>query len=226
MQAFPATFPAARGAQTTGNPVRSAIAALATPAQRYAGRNAPLRLLVIGGSLGAAALNETLPQALALLPAAQRPQVRHQSGKRHSETLQGLYRHAGVAAELLPFIDDMAAAYAWADLVLCRAGALTVSELAAAGVPAVLVPYPYAVDDHQTRNAAYLTEAGAALLLPQPQMTPQRLAEVLQGFMDDAAGGRVRLLQMAAAARAQARPEATAMVAQACLAATQPRNAA
>ncbi len=225
MQAFPATFAAARGAVTSGNPVRAAIADLAAPAQRYAGRNEPLRLLVIGGSLGAAALNETLPQALALLPAAQRPQVRHQSGKRHLEALQGFYRRAGAEAELLPFIDDMAAAYGWADLVLCRAGALTVSELAAAGVPAILVPYPHAVDDHQTRNAAYLTEAGAALLLPQAQMTPQRLAALLQTFADDAAGGRMRLQQMASAARRLARPEATALVADACLAAIQSRNA-
>lgn len=223
MQAFPATFGAA---VTTGNPVRDAIAQMPEPAQRYAGRNDALRLLVIGGSLGAAALNETLPQALALLPAARRPQIRHQSGKRHLETLRGHYRDAGVEAELVSFIDDMAEAYGWADLVLCRAGALTVSELAAAGVPAILVPYPYAVDDHQTRNASYLVQAGAALLLPQDQMTPQQLAELLQPFIDDADDGRVRLQTMAVAARQLARPDATALVADACLAAAEQRKAA
>ena len=223
MQAFPGAL---ANAQTTGNPVRSEIAMLAAPMQRYPAHQGALRLLVVGGSLGAMALNEALPQALAQLQADMRPLVRHQSGKRHLDKVRTTYAQAGVEAELLPFIDDMAAAYDWADLVLCRAGALTVSELAAAGVPAVLVPYPYAVDDHQTRNAAYLVDAGAALLLPQNEMSVERLVALLQQFVDDAASGRGRLLQMAEAARRMAQPEATAMVAENCLAAAQQRNAA
>lgn len=218
LAAFPTAFTPERGATVTGNPVRAAIAALPAPGVRYAGRGPQLRLLVVGGSLGAQALNETLPQALARLPADRRPQVRHQSGKRHLAAVQAAYAAAGVEAELLPFIADMAEAYGWADLVLCRAGALTVSELAAAGVPAILVPYPHAVDDHQSANASYLAAAGAALLLPQTDMNAPHLAALLEEFAADAATGRGRLLAMAAQARAQARPAAAAEVAEACLA--------
>lgn len=225
MQAFPGTFPDEPWVSTCGNPVRPQIAALPAPQPRYAGHDGPLRLLVVGGSLGAMALNETLPRALALLAPGQRPLVRHQSGRRHLEQVQESYRAAGVEVELLPFIEDMAAAYDWADLVLCRAGALTVSELAAAGVAAVLVPYPHAVDDHQTRNAAFLVDAGAALLLPQSTMNAETLAATLQRFCADPAVGRVELVAMAQAARALARPEATAMVAEACLAASTKRKA-
>lgn len=225
MQAFPGTFPDEPWVSTCGNPVRPEIAALAAPEQRYAGRHGPLRLLVVGGSLGAMVLNETLPRALALLAPELRPLVRHQSGRRHLQQVGEVYRAAGVEAELLPFIDDMAAAYDWADLVLCRAGALTVSELAAAGVAAVLVPYPHAVDDHQTRNAAFLVDTGAALLLPQAAMSAETLAATLERFCVDPAAGRAELCTMAQAARALARPEATAMVAEACLAASTKRKA-
>jgi UDP-N-acetylglucosamine--N-acetylmuramyl-(pentapeptide) pyrophosphoryl-undecaprenol N-acetylglucosamine transferase len=208
-----AGFPRALGkAEWTGNPVREDIAALAPPRERYAGRSGPLDLLVVGGSLGAVALNETVPKALALLPRDSRPRVTHQAGARNLAALEAAYAAANVRAETLAFIDDMAARYAQADLVLCRAGALTVAELAAAGVASVLVPFPYAVDDHQTGNARFLAEAGAAVLLPQTELSPESLAKLL------AAMTRERLLAMAEQARAVARPEATRAVAEACLA--------
>jgi len=193
-----------------GNPVRREIAALPPPAERYGLRSGPLRLLVVGGSLGAAALNASVPQALGMLPEGQRPEVVHQSGEKHIDALRRIYERAGVTANLVPFIDDMAGAYAWADLVICRAGALTVAELAAAGVASILVPFPAAVDDHQTGNARFLSSAGAAILLPQCELTPERLA--LVGNL-----GRDQLLQMAEKARALARPEATTVVAKACM---------
>ncbi|HMM55560.1 MAG TPA: undecaprenyldiphospho-muramoylpentapeptide beta-N-acetylglucosaminyltransferase [Candidatus Desulfobacillus sp.] len=194
-----------------GNPVRAEIAALPPPARRYAARSGPLQLLVVGGSLGAQALNETVPRALALLAEDERPRVTHQSGTRQIDALRAAYAAAGVAAELLPFIDDMAARYAAADLVICRAGALTVAELAAAGVASVLVPYPHAVDDHQSGNARFLVEAGAARLLPQPQLTAEGLAALLRGLT------REGLAEMAEKARALARPEAARAVAEACM---------
>ncbi len=197
----------------TGNPVRADIAALPAPATRYGERieqGAPLHLLVVGGSLGAMALNESLPAALALLPENERPQVVHQSGEKHLEALKAGYAQAGVKANCVAFIEDMAGAYAWADLVICRAGALTVAELAAAGVASILVPFPYAVDDHQTGNARFLANAGAAILLPQGELTAEKLS--LLNRM-----GREQLLQMAEKARALARPDATTIVAQACM---------
>jgi UDP-N-acetylglucosamine--N-acetylmuramyl-(pentapeptide) pyrophosphoryl-undecaprenol N-acetylglucosamine transferase len=207
-----AAFPnALRGAQVVGNPVRADIAGLPAPRARFAGRSGPLRVLVIGGSLGAKALNDAIPAALALLPEASRPIMRHQSGRAHAEALAESYRNAGVAGEVLAFIDDMAAAYAEADLVVCRAGALTVSELAAAGVASVLVPFPHAVDDHQTCNARVLADAGAAWLLPQPELTPQRLADLFVQF------DRAQLLAAAEKARALARPDAAQQVAKACM---------
>ena len=193
-----------------GNPVRADIAAVAPPAERFAGRTGPLKVLVVGGSLGAAALNDAMPKALALLAPEARPQVTHQAGTRQIEALRAGYQAAGVTGELLPFIDDMAARYAGADLVICRAGALTVAELAAAGVASVLVPFPHAVDDHQTGNARFLADAGAAVLLPQTELTPQRLAALLQEMT------RERLLAMAEKARHCARPDATARVADVC----------
>lgn len=186
-----------------GNPVRSAIAALPEPSARFDGRSGPLRLLVVGGSLGAKALNDLLPRALALLPVEARPDVRHQAGARHLASLQANYAEAGVAAECLAFIEDMAAAYAWSDVVICRAGASTVAELAAAGVPAALVPFPFAVDDHQTRNAHFLVDAGAAWLMPQSGLQAEGLASWLRDLTRD------ELLDKAKRARAQARPEAT-----------------
>jgi len=194
-----------------GNPVRSEIAALPPPEQRFQGRQGRLRLLVVGGSLGAAALNKTVPQALALLPEALRPEVVHQAGMKHLEGLQAGYAAAGVAADARAFIDDMAAMYDWCDLVVCRAGALTVAELTAAGVAAVLVPYPYAVDDHQTGNGRFLSEHGAAVLLSQTELTAAKLAELLTSLSRD------KLLAMAQAARQLAKPEATATVAQVCM---------
>jgi UDP-N-acetylglucosamine--N-acetylmuramyl-(pentapeptide) pyrophosphoryl-undecaprenol N-acetylglucosamine transferase len=205
---FPDALPKARWC---GNPVRAEIAAVDAPEHRFHGRSGPLKLLVVGGSLGAQALNETVPQSLALIPAAQRPEVMHQSGSRHLERLHANYAAAGVAAKTAAFIDDMAASYAEADLVICRAGALTVAELAAAGVGSVLVPFPHAVDDHQTHNARFLADAGAAVLIQQADLTPRRLADLLLEF------SRERLLDMAKRARALARPDATAAVASACI---------
>lgn len=193
-----------------GNPVRPEITRLPAPADRYREHAGPLRVLVVGGSLGAAVLNETVPKALALLPEAERPTVIHQSGEKHLQFLGQAYAQAGVRAHLLPFIDDMAGAYAWADLVICRAGALTVAELAAAGVASVLVPFPHAVDDHQTGNARFLSSAGAAILLPQSELTPERLADLRHL-------SRQQLLQMAEQARSLARPAATVDVASVCV---------
>jgi UDP-N-acetylglucosamine--N-acetylmuramyl-(pentapeptide) pyrophosphoryl-undecaprenol N-acetylglucosamine transferase len=206
MTAFPEAL---KGAEWTGNPVRREIAALAVPEARLAGRQGPLRLLVVGGSLGARALNDCVPQALARLEP--RPSVVHQSGEKHLEALRESYRAAGVEGELVPFIDDMARRYAEADLVICRAGAITVAELSAGGVASVLVPFPHAVDDHQTANARFLADRGAAILLPQSRMTPERLAETLRAL------DRERLLDMARKARALGKPGAAHAVAARCM---------
>jgi len=208
MVAFPNAI---QRALCTGNPVRAAITTLAAPDVRYAARNGPLNILVLGGSLGAQALNTIVPQGLALLAPAQRPVVVHQSGERHLAQLQANYALAGVQATCVAFIDEMATAYAHADLVICRAGALTVSELAAAGVPALFVPFPHAVDDHQTANAKYLVDAGAAQCIAQSELTPTRLAAYLSGL------NRTQLLQMAQRARGLGQPNATRDVAQACM---------
>lgn len=209
--AFPNAFAPSTAVIWTGNPVRGEITALKGPESRYAARSGRLQLLVIGGSLGARVLNEIVPRALALLGADARPQVTHQSGALHAEALREHYRQAGVSAELIPFIDDMAARYAAADLIICRAGASTVTELAAVGVASVLVPYPHAVDDHQTHNARYLAERGAAVLIPQRELTPEKLARLLGEFT------REKLLAMAQAARAAGKPEATRAVAEICM---------
>ncbi len=208
LSGFPNVFK--RGAWT-GNPVRPDIASVPQPEARYAGRAGPLRLLVIGGSLGAQALNEVVPQALAQIPAASRPAVTHQAGATHVEALKANYAQAGVDVDARAFIEDMAKEYAASDLVVCRAGASTIAELAAAGVPSVLVPFPHAVDDHQTVNARFLSDRGAAVLIPQQELTPVRLAELL-GTLD-----RARLLAMARAARAVGKPDATAAVAAVCM---------
>ena len=202
-----------KSGEWVGNPVRAAIAALPEPTVRLAGRgdDEPLHLLVVGGSLGATALNECVPRALALLTQSERPLVIHQAGEKHIDGLRRAYTDAGVSGQLLPFIEDMAGAYAWADLVICRAGAMTVAELAAAGVASILVPFPHAVDDHQTVNARFLAAAGAAILLPQSALTPERLAELRRM-------PRQQLLQMAEKARALARAGATADLAAACAA--------
>ena len=194
-----------------GNPVRAEIARLDPPAERFAVRvdGSPLRLLVLGGSLGAAAINERVPQGLALLPEDERPEVVHQAGAKHLEQLQNNYQAAGVAANCVAFIDDMAGAYAWADLVLCRAGALTVAELAAVGVASILVPFPHAVDDHQSANARFLASAGGAFLLAQNEMTAESIS-LIRNYT------RGQLLQMAERARALAKPDAAAQVAALC----------
>ncbi|MGQ5522217.1 undecaprenyldiphospho-muramoylpentapeptide beta-N-acetylglucosaminyltransferase [Chitinimonas sp. PSY-7] len=205
LTAFPSAF-AARGT-LVGNPVRSDIAALPAPAERFVNRSGPLRILVVGGSLGAVALNTVVPQALALIPADQRPQVTHQAGTKQIDALRSNYAQAGVTGECIAFIDDMAQAYADADLVICRAGALTVAELAAAGVASILVPYPHAVDDHQTGNAKYLSDAGAGILVQQSDLTPEWLTAQLTELT------RERLVNMAEAARNKALPAATQVVA-------------
>lgn len=194
-----------------GNPVRADIAALPEPQLRFAGRSGKLNVLVVGGSLGAQALNEALPQALAMMNESERPHVLHQTGKKHFETVQKLYAQAGVSADIRPFLDDMANQYAMADVVICRAGALTIAELAAVGVASVLVPFPFAVDDHQTHNARFLSERGAALLLPQTELSAEKLAQMLHEM------SREKLLAMAQAARSLAKPDATQAVVKVCM---------
>ncbi len=194
-----------------GNPVRADIAALNEPQARYAGRSGKLNVLVVGGSLGAQALNEALPKAFALLPESARPNILHQTGKKHFEAVQQLYAQAGVSADIRPFLEDMAQQYASADVVICRAGALTIAELAAAGVASVLIPFPFAVDDHQTHNARFLSEKNAAVLLPQKEMSAEKLVQLLRDF------NREKLLAMAQAARSLAKPDATQAVAKVCM---------
>ena len=212
LEGFPGSFPAVRGALCTGNPVRAEIEDLAEPQRRWAERTGPVRLLVVGGSQGAKVLNDIVPRALAGLRSGL-AQVRHQAGRGNLAGVSASYGDAGVEAQVTEFIDDMADAYGWADLVVCRAGALTIAELAAAGVGSVLVPYPFAVDDHQTKNARYLVDAGAALLQPQSGLDAQGLAQRLMPLLGD----RNRLLDLARAARALARPKATAVVADVCM---------
>jgi UDP-N-acetylglucosamine--N-acetylmuramyl-(pentapeptide) pyrophosphoryl-undecaprenol N-acetylglucosamine transferase len=208
LEAFPATFAPTPKVLATGNPLRREFLVQ----REKAAHGGPLRLLVVGGSLGAAHFNSVVPQALAAMERGRRPEVWHQAGKRHIEAARAAYAAAGIDARVEPFIEDMAGAYHWADVVLCRAGAMTVSELAAAGVASILVPFPFAVDDHQTANAHYLADQDAAVLLPQAQMTTTRLAELLSGLTP------ARLQAMAARARRLARLDATARVADECLA--------
>ena len=207
--AFGFDGPAARikNGLVTGNPVRAEIEAIPAPAQRYAGRSGPLQLLVVGGSLGAQVLNTTLPAALALLPADARPQVVHQTGVAQLDTVRAAYASAGIDAEVLPFIDDMAQRLAACDLIVCRAGAVTVSELCAAGVPSLLVPLVVSTTAHQRDNAQHMAAHGAALHLPQTALTPQALADRLASL------GRSDLMAMAERARGLARPHAAARVA-------------
>ncbi len=205
--AFPGVF---KIGQWVGNPLRRAFTEQAAPAERFAGRSGPLRVLVVGGSLGAKALNDIVPQALALMPEATRPQVIHQSGAKQIDALRANYSAAGVQAELTPFIDDTASAFAQADLVICRAGASTVTELAAVGVAALLVPFPFAVDDHQTTNARFLVASGGGWLVPQADLTAQSLAERLTGLSRDT------LRDVAQKAHAQKKTNATREVVMAC----------
>ena len=206
-----APFPQGVAAEFTGNPLRAGIAGRPTAGGRaHAGRP---RLLIIGGSLGALSLNRTVPQAIAALPEADRPDIRHQAGRRTLGIARSAYAEAGVEARVDAFIDDMAEAYRWCDLVVCRAGALTVSELAAAGVPAVLVPFPHAVDDHQTANARFLVDAGGARMIADHELDPETLA----GLLSELLGDRERLRAMGDAARRVGRPAAAERVADICM---------
>jgi UDP-N-acetylglucosamine--N-acetylmuramyl-(pentapeptide) pyrophosphoryl-undecaprenol N-acetylglucosamine transferase len=214
LEAFPGSFPARIGAICTGNPLRREIAALQERPPRAP--HAPLKLLVLGGSQGAAALNRLLPEAAALLK--QPVAIRHQSGPQMLDETRELYARQGVEAEVTAFIADMAEAYHWADVAVCRSGAMTVSELCAAGLPAVLVPFPHAIDDHQTANARYLADAGAALLAPQARLDAARLAAWLEEFQNDP----TRLKAMSEAARKLARRDAARAVGEICLAEVRP----
>jgi UDP-N-acetylglucosamine--N-acetylmuramyl-(pentapeptide) pyrophosphoryl-undecaprenol N-acetylglucosamine transferase len=213
LQAFPGSFNSSADVETVGNPVREDIAAVPEPAKRYAGREGPLRLLVLGGSQGALALNKTVPAALRLLPEEGRPVVRHQCGERTIGTARDAYAGSGIEVELLPFIDDMASAYAWADLVVCRAGALTVAELCAVGLPALFVPYPSAVDDHQTANARAMTDAGAAQIIQESELNGRSLSELLANWLCE----RSVLQSRAARARALSRPDSLSRITTICL---------
>jgi UDP-N-acetylglucosamine--N-acetylmuramyl-(pentapeptide) pyrophosphoryl-undecaprenol N-acetylglucosamine transferase len=219
LQAFPGTWEERKQAVTCGNPVRREVVGLDQPGARLAGRSGPLRLLVTGGSQGARALNRLVPEALALLPAGLAVDVRHQCGRGREDETRAAYQAVGVAVaasaaiSIAEFIDDMAEAYGWADLVVCRAGALTVSEVAAAGLPAVFVPFPHAVDDHQTRNAEFLVECRAAVLMPEATGSARQLADILADLLQD----RGKRLDMAVRARAAAVPDAADRVAALCL---------
>jgi UDP-N-acetylglucosamine--N-acetylmuramyl-(pentapeptide) pyrophosphoryl-undecaprenol N-acetylglucosamine transferase len=209
-QIFTAFPDVLKKAQWVGNPLRAAFTQQPAPAQRFAGRSGPLRLLVVGGSLGAKALNEVVPKALALLPLEQRPLVLHQSGARQIDALRDGYAQAGVEAELTPFIDNTAPAFADADLIVCRAGASTVTEIAAVGAAALFVPFPFAVDDHQTTNAAFLVDQGGGWLIQQSELSAERLARMLRETE------RTELLQRAQRAWDLRKTDATRAVVAAC----------
>ncbi len=211
LEAFPHTFN--RKTTTVGNPVRKEIRQLSDPQQRLGGHTGALRILVIGGSLGAVKLNEVVPEAMGRIDAGARPEIRHQTGSANLDMTREAYRRHGVDARIETFIDDMAAAYGWADLVICRAGAMTVFELAAAGVGSILIPYPYAVDDHQTANAEYLAGKGAALIRQQSELNSEWLADTIGRLTRQ----RDTLVNMAMAARQLAKPEAANQVADRCM---------
>ncbi len=208
-EAFPGSFPTSRRALDVGNPVRAEIAAIEDPEQRLRGRTGPVRLLIFGGSQGARILNRVVPPAVAGLPPAKRPLIRHQCGSAMLAETREAYAGAGIDAEVDAFIGDMAGAYAWADLVLCRSGALTVAELAAAGVASILVPFALAVDDHQTVNGRFLVSAGAARLISEAEFDPATVTAVLSELGED----RARIVEMSRAARSVARTDAAARLA-------------
>jgi len=211
LEAFPGTL--GKKANYVGNPVRKDIIDLPTPEQRLVGRDGALRVLVIGGSLGAVRLNELVPEAVSKIEMAARPEVWHQTGLKNYDAAQALYKKFHIDARVEAFVDDMAAAYSWADVVICRAGAMTVFELAAAGIASILVPYPHAVDDHQTVNAAYLEKVDAAIIHQQKNID----AEWLRSTIEKLTQNRDRLLRMAISARSQAKPEAANDVAERCM---------
>lgn len=209
LSAFPTVFE--KKAVLVGNPVREDMTQLPMPKVRYAKRKGNLKVLVVGGSLGAAVLNEVMPQALATFPTEQRPEVVHQAGEKHIAVLEANYQKVGVAVETKAYIKDMASQYAWADVVVCRAGAMTVAELACVGVASVLIPFPHAVDDHQTSNAAYLSDNGAAMLIQQTAFTVDKATAVLKKLT------RKICLDMAVNAHSLAKPKATQSVADVCI---------
>ena len=212
LEAFPASFDASINARCVGNPVRKELLSLPAPEERFYLREGAFRLLVVGGSLGARALNETVPAAIQQVESFLPITVWHQTGKKlHEEALQA-YTNVQSEHKVEPFIDNMAEAYAWADLVICRSGALTVSELAAVGVASILVPFPHAVDDHQTYNAKFLVDAGAAVLIQQTDMSPERLAEIFKSLCKD----RTEVLAMSNAAYAQRQTDSVEQVINAC----------
>lgn len=217
MEAFPGTFAPGVGAISTGNPVRPEIGALVHPRDRVTSSDDALRVLVLGGSLGAVAINRLIPEALRTMDPQRRPRILHQAGRNNVAAALAAYEQAGVTVDadcrVQPFIDDMASAYDWADLVICRAGATTVCEVAAAGKPAIFVPFPHAVDDHQTRNAEWLSRVGAAVLIQQSDLTPEGLATLLGNFTNN----REKLLEMASGARALAQPDACDLVTEQCM---------
>ena len=212
LEGFPGTFADRKNTVGIGNPVRKDIANLENPRQRLGDRWGHVHVLVFGGSLGAQALNEVVPMALGELALDKRPVVRHQAGKNKDQSTIKTYKDMGVEAEITPFIEDMAEAYEWADLVICRSGALTVAELAAAGIASIMVPYPWAVDDHQTANAKYLSEKDAAILMPQNELTKESLSELLRELCSN----RDKLIEMSIRARELAKPQATDEVAAIC----------
>ena len=216
LEAFPSSFPSGTRAEQVGNPVRREIAQLAPPEQRFDARQGPLRMLVIGGSQGASKLNANVPAALATIDEASRPVVIHQAGERHIEVARQTYEKHGVKADVRAFINDMAEAYSWADVVVCRSGALTVSELAAAGLPAIFVPFAAAVDDHQTLNARFLVDAQAGISIAERDLTAERLSQELKKLLS---GGREQLKAMAIRARSVAITDADVRLADACVAA-------
>ena len=213
MEAFPGSLPAKYQPVHTGNPVRDGITRLPAPAERFATHDGALRVLVIGGSLGARALNETVPAAVQQLAAGHPLELHHQTGRTDVDTVRAAYAAFGCDARVEAFVEDMATAYAWADVVICRSGALTVAELAVVGVASILVPFPHATDDHQTGNARFLADAGAAILMPQSDMTADKLSALLADF----SGQRDMLEEMALRARELALPDAARRVAMLCL---------
>lgn len=214
MQAFPNTFAASIKTSVTGNPVRQEIIEITIPETRLKERSDDnLRILVVGGSLGAKGLNEVVPAALAVLGADINYQVKHQTGHKHLDSSKAVYKALNISVEPQAYIDDMALEYAWADIVICRAGAMTIAEIAAAGIAAILVPYPYAVDDHQTANAHYLSDAGAAILMQETELNAQALAALLKDFSVN----RNKLLKMASISRSLSMPNATQQVADVCM---------
>ncbi len=212
-QAFPNTFAPRYQAVTSGNPVREEIMQISEPTLRFRGRQGALRVLILGGSQGATLFNQIIPAGLATLPAELRPEVLHSAGKHYAAETSATYAGYGVTAQVVEFIDDMAHAYAWADLVICRSGALTIAELAAAGIGSILIPFPHAVDDHQSKNAAWLVTANAAIAIQQGMLSKETLAALLAELSKD----RGRLLEMATNARALAMSQATELVSEGCL---------